>query len=98
VKLKVVEQAREQYLVERAWWVENAEHKKLFAREYRDAIQHLLASPESGTIYTRRRGRVIRRWLMPKTRYHIYYRFDAQAQVIVIYSLWGATRAHVPQL
>lgn len=98
MKLEVVEEARKQYLTERAWWVENAEHKRLFAREFRDAIQHLLTSPESGTIYTRRRGRVIRRWLMPKTRYHIYYRFDAQAQVIVIYSLWGAARAHVPQL
>lgn len=98
MKLKVLEEARKQYLAERAWWVDNADHKKLFAREYRDAILHLLVSPESGTIYTRRRGRVIRRWLMPKTQYHIYYRFDAEAQVIVIYTLWGATRGRSPEL
>ncbi len=98
MKVKVVEEAREQYLAERAWWVENADHKQLSAREYRDAIRHLLTSPESGVVYTRRRGRVIRRWLMPKTRYHIYYRFDAEAQLIVIYTLWGATRGRGPSL
>ena len=27
MKVKVVEEAREQYLAERAWWVENADHK-----------------------------------------------------------------------
>ena len=98
MKVKVVEEAREQYLAERAWWVENADHKKLFAREYRDALKHLLVMPESGVVYTRRRGRSIRRWLMPKTRYHIYYRFDAEAEVLVIYTLWSAVRGRGPQL
>jgi len=26
VKLKVLEEAREQYLAERAWWLENTDH------------------------------------------------------------------------
>jgi hypothetical protein len=97
VKIRIVEEARARYIAERAWWVEHADHKKLFALEYRDAIRHLLASPESGGVYARRRGRVIRRWLMPKTRYHIYYRFDAEAQLIVIYTMWGATRGRDPR-
>jgi hypothetical protein len=98
VKLKVVAQARDQYRAERTWWVTNADHKQLFSQEFRDAIRHLLTLPESGQIYTRSRGRVIRRWLLPKTRYHIYYRIDPNAQVLVIYSVWGATRGDAPDL
>lgn len=98
MKFKIVEEAGHQYRAEREWWISNADHKQLFAQEFRDALRHLLTSPESGTIYTRSRGRVIRRWLMPKTRYHIYYRVDIRADLIVVYSVWGAARGSGPEL
>jgi hypothetical protein len=38
VKLKIVEEARHQYRVQREWWIGNADHKQLFAEEFRDAL------------------------------------------------------------
>ena len=76
MKLEILEEARAQYRKQSALRREHREEKALFAREFLVAIRHLRAAPETGTLYTVRRGRAIRRWLMPKTEYLVYYRFD----------------------
>ncbi len=98
MKLKLVEEAREQYRAENAWWREHRDAKELFAREFLAAIRHLRTSPETGTLYTVRRGRTIRRWLMPKTACHLYYRFDREQDMLVIYSVWGGHKQRGPKL
>lgn len=98
MKLEILEEARAQYRKQSAWWREHRDEKALFAREFLVAIRHLRAAPETGTLYTVRRGRAIRRWLMPKTEYHVYYRFDRERDLLVIYSVWGARRGRGPKL
>ncbi|MBN1607543.1 MAG: hypothetical protein JW940_12980 [Polyangiaceae bacterium] len=98
MKLKIVEEARAQYREQSAWWHEHRDAKALFAQEFLAAIRHLRTAPESGALYTRKRGRAIRRWLMPKTEYHVYYRFDRDHDLLIIYSLWGARRGRGPEL
>jgi hypothetical protein len=98
VKLKILEEARAQYRKQSAWWREHRDAKMLLAQEFLAAIRHLRAAPETGSLYTCRRGRAIRRWLMPKTEYHVYYRFDREQDLLVIYSLWGARRGRGPKL
>lgn len=98
MKLKILEEARDQYRAQNAWWREHRDAKTLFAQEFLAAIRHLRTAPETGALYARKRGRAIRRWLMPKTEYHVYYRFDREHDVLVIYSVWGARRSHGPKL
>jgi hypothetical protein len=59
---------------ENAWWRENRDIKTLFAQEFLATIRHIQRVPGAGPVYVERRGRAIRKWLMPKTRCHIYYR------------------------
>jgi hypothetical protein len=80
------------------WWREHRDAKRLFAQEFLAAIRHLRTSPETGALYGRRRGRIIRRWLMPKTEYQVYYRFDREQNLLVIYSVWSARRGRGPTL
>jgi plasmid stabilization system protein ParE len=98
VKLKILEEARAQYREQSAWWREHRDAKALFAQEFLAAIRHLRTAPETGTLYAKRRGRAIRRWLMPKTGYHVYYRLDRENDLLVIYSVWGARRGRDPTL
>ena len=98
MKLEILDEARAQYRKQSAWWREHREAKTLFAQEFLAAIRHLQTAPETGALYARRRGRAIRRWLMPKTEYHVYYRLDRQQDLLVIYSVWGARRGRGPTL
>jgi hypothetical protein len=98
VKLKILEEARAQYRTQNAWWLEHRDAKTLFAREFLAAIRHLRTAPETGSLYALRRGRTIRRWLMRKTACHLYYRFDREQNLLVIYSVWGARKQRDPQL
>jgi hypothetical protein len=98
VRLKILEEARAQYRKQSAWWREHRDAKALFAEEFLVAIRRLRAAPETGSLYARKRGRAVRRWLMPKTEYHVYYRFDREHDLLVIYSVWGARRGRGPKL
>ncbi len=98
MKVEILEEARSQYRAASAWWREHRDAKALLAQELLSAIRHLQVAPETGQIYAKRRGRVIRRWLMPKTEHHIYYRFDRETEVLVIYSIWGGCRRRGPKL
>ena len=35
---------------------------------------------------------------MPKTRHHLYYVADFDADVIIIHAVWGAPKEHGPNL
>ncbi len=98
MKLEILEEARAQYRRQNAWWRQHRDAKTLFAEEFLAALRHLRNAPESGSLYARKRGRTIRRWLMPKTKYHIYYRFDRRLDLVIIYSVWGARRGVGPEL
>jgi hypothetical protein len=34
----------------------------------------------------------------PKAEHHVYYRFDGDRDLLVIYSVWGARRGRGPKL
>lgn len=98
MKLKTLQEARARYRMQSAWWREHRDAKTLFAQEFLAAIRHLRTVPETGSLYALKRGRAIRRWLMPKTEYHVYYRFDREQDLLVIYSVWGARKKRGPKL
>jgi plasmid stabilization system protein ParE len=82
-----------------AWWEEHRpEHPHLVAEELEEAAQRLEGNPESGAVVLSRRVRGVRRLLLPRSQYFIYYRVDHEKRVIRIEAVWRASRGKGPPL
>ncbi len=77
------------------WWREHrADSPDLFLDELAAAISALAEWPGRGTLY----GPVprVRRYLLRKTRYHVY--FQAAGECVLIVAVWSALRGQGPRL
>ena len=81
----------------RAWWIENRPAApNLFVDELGAAIRKLGVLPRIGCRYDAPSQPEMRRVLMPRTRYHIYYTVDEDSRVARIQAVWHASRGHAP--
>jgi plasmid stabilization system protein ParE len=92
--------AAEAHLVEiAAWWEEHRpEHPHLVVEELGEAIQRLEGNPEAGAVVLSRRLHGVRRLLLPRSQYYMYYRVDHERRVIRIEAVWRASRGKGPPL
>ncbi|MCZ6794349.1 MAG: type II toxin-antitoxin system RelE/ParE family toxin [Planctomycetota bacterium] len=82
-----------------AWWHENRTASlDLFRRELEGAIDLLEQSPDVGRRYPDAGIPGLRRLLLPRTRYHVYYVHQEAAQKVVILAAWSAVRGRGPDL
>lgn len=89
--------ALEQAQAIRAWWTENRPAAPdLFVDELRDAIRKLAAMPRIGARYEAPDLREMRRVLLPRTRYHLYYTVDDDSRLVRVHALWHVSRGHDP--
>ena len=80
------------------WWRENRPAARLlFDQELAAALQQIRTQPESGLAYPGIAGKRYQRLLMPRTRFHIYYRLAAPDTIRVV-AIWGAVRERGPRL
>lgn len=99
MKIEIGKRARRQ--VERAssWWEEHRPlAPDLFVDELDAALRQLLSMPSSGVLYPTTKRPRLRRILLPKTEYHVYFALERDDSVIVIHSVWGARRGRGPRL
>ena len=84
----------------RTWWLEQRHAAPtLFDEELLATLARLAEAPGTGALYQRRGSKItLRRVLMPRTHYHVYYTVDAVASVVAILAVWHATRGHGPRL
>ncbi|MBN1608623.1 MAG: type II toxin-antitoxin system RelE/ParE family toxin [Polyangiaceae bacterium] len=81
------------------WWSKNRPQAPLLFLEELDAAKRRLSTaPLSGQIYGYRKNRLIRRWLLEKTEYRVYFSVNRKAQVIMLHSIRGARRGRGPKL
>ena len=80
------------------WWQTNRGSQELFANELTNALELLMTMPGLGLEYATRRGVVIRRVLLPRSRYHVYFSHDEARQLVEVRAVWGATRGRAPAL
>lgn len=81
------------------WWRENRPlARDLFARELAQVREQLAAAPESGTPYVVRGAILVRRVLMPKTKYGVYYEVRREEGYVMIVSVWSGKRGRGPIL
>jgi plasmid stabilization system protein ParE len=98
VKFEISRRARRQIDRIHAWWTDSrAAARSLFLDELEKAEQLLLANPLLGIVHTAHPSGEIRRLLM-KTEHHLYYRYLADRNEIVVLAVWGATRKRGPKL
>lgn len=98
MKLVLLEEAKQQFEAEDAWWRENRDSKDLFLEEFSAVLGQISTMPEVGQRYRRTRGKLIQRMLMKKTRCHVYYFHDQEQGLIEVHSVWGARRRRGPKL
>ncbi len=99
MKVRASGRAKREIVRAAVWWSANRpEASDLFLAELEAAERHLCSAPISGQVYGHRKGRLIRRWLLEKTEYHVYFSVDAAAGVVVLHSVWGARRGRGPNL
>ena len=79
-----------------AWWRRNRDAVDLFTIEFREALASLASSPLGPPVIRIRRGREIRRVLMARTEFHVYYFYDAREAVASVVTVWGARRGRGP--
>lgn len=58
----------------------------------------LAMAPDTGALHPHRRIPEVRRALLPRTRYHVYYVHDIERDEVVVLALWSALRRRAPPL
>ena len=89
---------RELMRLDRVWRESRPAAPGLLIEELEAAKLHLLTAPQSGELLGERQERPLRRWLLPKTQYHLYFSVDLAAEMLIIHSIWGARRRNGPKL
>ena len=97
VEVVVVPTALEQVQRIDEWWHrERVGAPDLFLDEFGAALDRLATAPSTGMVYVGSRREGLRRILLPRTRYHVYY-VDQHDRVVVM-AVWHATRGAAPRL
>jgi hypothetical protein len=89
-------EALEQLEARRTWWKANRASADLFDIELGVAITTIGDRGASLPVVRNLEGRAIRRWMMPRTRCHLY--FEVVASRVIVVSAWGARMGRLPAL
>ena len=95
--VRVAAPAREQAAEIGRWWRENREAAPdLFEDELVHALALLADHPEASPLYSKRRGHVVRRIRLEKTRYAVY--FTVEPEAVNVIAVWHTSRGSGPPL
>jgi plasmid stabilization system protein ParE len=98
MRLRLARRALADAKRKKTWWQRNRpDAADLFEQELDATLERIAVSPVIGRRVEQRDGNVwVRRWLMPKTRNHVYYAIEGTE--IVVLTIWGAPRGRGPKL
>lgn len=99
--LRVVIAGRARIAIKRvgSWWKANrGAAPELFGEELAYTFELISTAPRAGEEWASQRVAGVRRWLLPKTLYHVYYTVDEDQNVVVVRMLWHAGRGRAPKL
>lgn len=82
------------------WWtVTRSDAPLLFVEEIETAVARIARAPYSGALYPQATVRAeVRRVLLRRSRYHVYYTCDAERGRAIIRAVWHAARGRGPRL
>jgi plasmid stabilization system protein ParE len=97
-RVQVSPEARAQVATINLWW---AEHRPaaptLVAAEFEAAVKRLATLPACGRPYPDERPGV-RKLLMPRSGYHLYYEVHDANRVVTVLAVWHVARGQGPPL
>lgn len=97
MKLRITKRAQRDAARHEAHWRRTKEKApELFATELRAAFQHLQTVPGAGTPFPTAKKPGLRRVLMERTGYHVYFVVHDHFDEIRIMVVWGARRGRAP--
>jgi hypothetical protein len=95
--LRFVPHAVEQVDAADEWWRENRDKAPdLLVAEFIEAIEVLRENPSLGAEYQNDELEDAKRYLLRRTRFHVYY--VVRDEVLVVAAIWSAIRGHGPPL
>ena len=99
MNFRISKRARRQVEKIQAWWLEHRPSAHgLFLEELAAAEKQLRAVPELGSIYSEHPTGVVRRVLLPRTRHHLYYRYQPRCDELTVLAIWGTPKGRAPKL
>ena len=97
-RVRLAFQAELQGLEITEWWEANRPKAPgLFDEEIAKALAYLVDAPHSG-FPLRGRHRGLRRLVLHKTRYHLYYNVDEERREVEIVAIWHTSKGKGPPL
>ena len=82
-----------------AWWRRHRPSAPdLFAHELTGALRLLAKAPEIGVPYGPRASLGVRRLLLQRARYHLYYAHDQEHDILGVLAIWSCRRGRAPSL
>jgi plasmid stabilization system protein ParE len=82
-----------------SWWRENRPAaREMFRRELEAAVRLLETSPLIGRSYRESPIPDVRRMLIGRSRYHVYWEVDVSSDAVTILAVWYAGRGSGPRL
>lgn len=91
--------AVEQAQVVNDWWErERPSAPGLFFEELTSAIERLTSMPGAGAAFDSACVPAVRRILLPKCAYHLYYTLDPKQREVVVRAVWHSARGSGPEL
>ena len=82
-----------------SWWRENRPAAlEMFSRELGSAVRLLETSPLIGKAYPQAPIPEIRRLLIGRSRYHLYWEVDLASRTVTVLAAWYAGRGSGPRL
>jgi plasmid stabilization system protein ParE len=98
VKIEIGTRAQRQVERINSRWQGHADYPLLFEEELEEAFRDLLAMPHLGTRYPMAKRPHVKRLLLKKSKYHLYYSLERDEAVLIIHSVWSARRKRGPKL
>lgn len=98
-EVRIAPKARTQIRTVQRWWLENRPYNpSLFREELNVAAAQLRLAPRAGPVYESASFAEVRRIILPKTRYHLYYTVDEPRRIVRVLAIRHAARGTGPAL
>jgi len=99
IEIRVSPQAVEQARNAQRWWKANrGAAPSPLHDELAKGLEQLASLPEIGPPYPNDRVPGVRRLLLRKSQYHIYYVYEEEAGLVVVLAIWSTHRGRGPSL
>lgn len=98
-RVQITDRAKAQAREISRWWRKNRpSNPGLFREEMAAATARIATMPGTGSLYEPGDTSGMRRVLLPRTSYHIYYIAQDQPRVVTILAVWHTSRGQGPEL